>query len=203
MPNETFILSAISYKNIIKAFPIVYAVNYVANYVDPINIFEFGTYKGDTTLMIAHNISNKNATIYTLDILRDEAIKYKNEMIFSDFKLASINDSEKGKALLNYSGRVKIIRLFGDSYTYDFGIYYRKMNFIYVDGSHKYKFVKRDTENAFKMLADTGIIMWDDVLWEDVMRCLAEFCKDYPIYYLDNGHSAIYYQINGIPQTAK
>ncbi|MGB9596891.1 MAG: class I SAM-dependent methyltransferase [Candidatus Poribacteria bacterium] len=198
--NINLFFSISNLKNINKTFPIAYAVNCVTRLCNPVNIFEFGTYKGETTLMIAQNVSDKNATVYTLDILQEEVIKYKNEMISSDFKLATINDSEKGKVLLNYNGQTKIIRLFGDSYTYDFTEYYGKMNFIYVDGSHKYKFVKKDTENAFKMLANTGIIMWDDVMWDDVMRCLAEFRKNYQIYYLDNGHSGIYCQINGVPQ---
>lgn len=54
----------------------------------------------------------------------------------------------------------------------------RKINFedlgefdmIFIDGDHHYAPVKSDTENAFKVLKDQGIIMWHDVMWDNVIR---------------------------------
>ena len=168
-------------------------------YIKPKNVFEFGTYRGITTLTIANNA--QEATIYTLDITSEEVKKYVDEMIPSDYELARIDDAQIGEYFRDYGGNNRIIQLLADSYEFDFSEYENKMDFIYVDGSHKYKYAKKDTENAFKMLSDTGIIMWDDVLWSDVMQVLAEFKETYPIYYLDNKITAIYYQKDGAPQT--
>jgi hypothetical protein len=36
------------------------------------------------------------------------------------------------------------------------------MDLVFIDASHSYSYVRSDTEAALKMLAPTGMIVWDD-----------------------------------------
>ena len=40
-------------------------------------------------------------------------------------------------------------------------------NVIYIDGHHKYEYVKRDFINSFNVLKENGILICDDFLWFD------------------------------------
>ena len=50
-----------------------------------------------------------------------------------------------------------------NSLTYDFSKLNKKFDLIFIDGDHSYAAVKKDTENAFKLLKDeNSIIVWHD-----------------------------------------
>ena len=50
-----------------------------------------------------------------------------------------------------------------NSMTYDFSQLNKKFDLIFIDGDHSYGAVKKDTENAFKLLKDeNSIIVWHD-----------------------------------------
>jgi predicted O-methyltransferase YrrM len=49
--------------------------------------------------------------------------------------------------------------------TYDYTPFLKKIDLVVVDGDHSYKFVKSDSENAFKLLRPGGMILWDDYVW--------------------------------------
>jgi predicted O-methyltransferase YrrM len=69
-----------------------------------------------------------------------------------------------------------ITQLLGDSRTFEFEAYENQMGLILVDGSHDYECVRSDSENALKMLAPGGMIVWDDYTpqWRAVVRAVDE-----------------------------
>jgi hypothetical protein len=74
----------------------------------------------------------------------------------------------------------RILQHFGDSRVFDFSPFYGKMDLVFVDASHAYEAVLNDSLQAFKLISDTGIIVWDDydpIHGLGVMRALAEIAK--------------------------
>ena len=98
---------------------------------NPKNIFEIGTFEGLTTLILAMN-SKKNAKIFTLDIPpKIPKSKYKiNSMNYKYIK-------KRGKIL--FEGTIyqrKIKKLYGDSATFDYAPFRKKMDFVFIDGCY-------------------------------------------------------------------
>jgi predicted O-methyltransferase YrrM len=116
---------------------------------NPRAIFEVGTYTGETTLLMAAN-TESDCKIFTLDL-----------------PLADITPVDKGGYLPGSffhgnSLEKKILQLHGRSESFDFSVYAKSMDLIFIDGDHRYEFVKKDTENALKMIKPGGLIVWDD-----------------------------------------
>jgi predicted O-methyltransferase YrrM len=121
-------------------------------------IFEFGTYRGDTTWLLAHNLPE--AHVYTLDLAGPEAVSG-----------AQLELTDAGEYFgrwdrgARFRGRLeanRISQLFGDSATFDFSPYAGAIDLVYVDASHSYSYVRSDTEAALRMLSASGTIVWDD-----------------------------------------
>jgi hypothetical protein len=70
-----------------------------------------------------------------------------------------------------------VTHLEGNSLDFDFSPYAGKFDLVFVDGDHHYESVKKDTENAFRLLKDdSAMIVWhdyghdpSDIRW-DVLR---------------------------------
>lgn len=59
------------------------------------------------------------------------------------------------------------------------------MDFVFVDGAHDYQSVRKDTENALRLLRPGGVILWHDYgVAEGVTLCLNELAKDLPLVWL-------------------
>ncbi len=153
----------------------------------PRRIFEIGTFNGNTTLQMAVNSGN-DCQIFTLHY--DPA---KLETPDSKFKLAEgdkkyIGNQEMVFRSTPYENKINL--LFGDSAQFDFYPYYGRMDFVFIDGSHAYDYVRNDTEQAFRMLGEKGVIIWDDydASWPDVIRYLNELAQQKEICWI-NGTS--------------
>ena len=120
-------------------------------------IFEFGTYHGETAWLLAHN--NPSAQVYTLDFPDlDSARSARFELTDPEY----FERWERGQKFTGTAEGRRITQLYGDSATFDFRPYYRRMDLIYIDASHSYSYVRSDSEVALKMLSDGGTIVWDD-----------------------------------------
>lgn len=69
---------------------------------------------------------------------------------------------DKGQAYFS-KNILNIKHIYHDSTRFDFS-QLGKFDLIFIDGHHTQKSVQRDTENAFKVLNDDGIIIWHDYL---------------------------------------
>ena len=124
------------------------------------NLFEFGTFMGSTTLVLALN-SADDARISTFDLGSAPSVhQHEADAPLTAMHLAS-------KDALDFIGtRVehKITALNGDSLKQDFSAFHNQMDWIFIDGGHDLACVKADTENAFRMIDQTkpACIAWHD-----------------------------------------
>ena len=154
-------------------------------------IFEFGTYRGDTTWLLAHNLPR--ARVYTLDLGGPDATG-SAELELTD-AAEYFTDWDRGARFRDTPEAARITRLVGDSATFDFSPYRGTMDLVYVDASHSFSYVKSDTEAALTMLSATGTIVWDDYthysgIWA-YLDALASGLEG-PIYHLLGTRLALY-----------
>ena len=146
----------------------------------PRTIFEIATFLGGTTLQLAAN-SESDAVVYTLDLPPRGHPEYAPPKV-SDAGL-DVYPVQPGIRFKNSPYSQRIRQLFADSQTYDFRPYNGSIDLILVDGCHHYDFVRRDTENALKMRAPGGIVLWHDYgpHAPDVVKFLNELCLTVPL----------------------
>ena len=156
----------------------------ICQWLKPRRTFEIGTYRGATALAIAMN-SPADAAVFTLDLpprAREGQV-----------------DDEIGSAYRGTEAGSKITQLYGDSTTFDFRPYERSMDLVLVDGNHDERFVSVDSANAMRMLKPSGVIIWDDYLWDrkypecaGVTRSLDKLSEEYDIANIAGTRLAVY-----------
>lgn len=140
-------------------------------------IFEFGTYRGQTTCGLAAVC--KDAQIYTLNLPPDDDPRYAPFI---------------GMYIARSPDRDRITQIFSDSRTFDTTPYRESMDYIFIDGDHSYEGVKNDTEKALQLLKPGGIIVWHDYAAKSpgVLEYLAEFSQDRPLFRIRKTCLAVY-----------
>lgn len=146
--------------------------------VFPVNVLEFGTFNGRTTINIAANIP-ENGNVITVDLPKS---KLKN----TKYKLEGVNEKDEHDEL-GYVGKTTKLYMRHDRYrskikqfwmdTADFPAeeYESTFGFIFVDASHTYENCKNDTHTALKCVKDYGFILWHDYAgWPGVTQALDE-----------------------------
>jgi predicted O-methyltransferase YrrM len=141
----------------------------LAQITKPTTIFEFGTYDGSTTLLLARAVPD--ARITTLDLPPDllGTLDWLAEQ-----QLSVVGGV--GSKFRDQPESARITQLLGDSRTFDFDTFTNQVGLVLVDGSHEFQCVSSDSENALKMLAPGGMIVWDDYApqWPGVVRAVDE-----------------------------
>lgn len=143
-------------------------------------VFEIGTCSGKTAYNLALNIPGM---VYTLDLPPDATttlLPVENQ----DRAFMGLKNHEKywlGKLSAN-----RIIPLYGDSASYDFSLYHKRMDLVFVDGAHSYDYVCKDSESALAMIRDRGVIAWHDYApcWPGVVRALNKLALKIPLCHL-------------------
>jgi len=176
-PNETQILATVTCE------------------LKPRTVFEIGTYNGFTALHFAYNTPD-DSKIYTLDLPPDFEIRDKGHYSYDDFLVVELSKKNVARRVYksNPMGR-KIVELFGDSEKFDYSPYYGKIDLVFIDGNHSYAYVKSDTENAFRMLSDRGVIIWHDfdyIIHRDVFKYLNQLSRERKIHSIPHTRFAIY-----------
>jgi predicted O-methyltransferase YrrM len=161
----------------------------------PQRIFEIGTYNGFTTLHMAVN-SPVSCQIFTLDLPADYNVNNAKDSSYDDLLVIKLSQTTINQRFYKkHPLENKIIELYGDSAVFDFSRYDGKMDIVFIDGNHSLSYVKSDTENAFKMLSEQGVIVWHDfdyIIHKEVFNYLNELSKKYPIYSVPQTRFAIY-----------
>jgi len=139
---------------------------YIMRALKPQLVFEFGTFVGRTTRLLALN-SHPDCRIVTIDLPPDHV---KHE-VGEAFKKTPEND--------------KITQLYGDSRVFDFSPWYGQCDFVWVDASHDYSYVVSDTRNALKLCRPGGWIGWHDyrhtAWWSGVTRTVRQLHRKYHV----------------------
>ena len=159
----------------------------MASAVNAKRIFEFGTYRGQTTCGLATLC--KDAQIYTLNLAPDHDPRYAPYI---------------GMYIAKSPDRDRITQIYHDSRTFDTTPYRESMDYIFIDGDHSYEGVKNDTEKALQLLKPGGVIVWHDYAAKSpgVLDYLAEFSQERPLFRLRKTCLAVY--VDGVnPEKAQ
>lgn len=151
------------------------------------NYFEIGTWRGES----AYNVSQFAANVYTLNLSAEDMVVFNQPASYI-------------KQVGAFSKNVPNIQhLSGNSFTFDFGPYEKKMDLVFVDGDHRYPAVINDTKKAFSLLKDKNCcIVWHDYaatpdeLRHEVMLGILDAAPEWArkhIYKVSNCLCAIYY----------
>jgi predicted O-methyltransferase YrrM len=151
-----------------------FCVAAIAGLHGPKRIFEFGTFDGATTLLLARAVPS--AEVFTLDLppetfVAPEAFGYPR----SPENFESPHD-EVGHEFLGTQQSDRITQLFGDSRTFDYSDYVGRMDLVLVDAGHGYEEASADTENALRLAGPSGVVIWDDYIpmWPGVIQAVNE-----------------------------
>lgn len=140
----------------------------------PSQIFEFGTYLGASTLLLAMN-APVDATIHTLELPQEERESY----YMRSFGTTLGWTFEAGRTFKDSSHAKRIRQHLGTSGAFDFAPFTAAVDVVFVDGDHRYEQVWSDTRAALRMVRPGGVIAWDDYTPGSlgVVRCLNELGK--------------------------
>lgn len=142
----------------------------IAKRLGQCRIFEIGSFRGRTTVNLAHNCPEAELVTFDLptDQLTDDGLAYR----LSPKGQQEAGDKERGYFFERYphlAGR--ITRLFGDSAQYDFRPQYGTFDLVLIDGSHRYENVLIDSETALRLLRpDGGVVLWHDYVDHPELR---------------------------------
>ena len=128
-------------------------------------IFEFGTYSGRTTYLLARN-APENARVGTITLRVDDHDDYRVDPSDPDstrWRSIALRESVFERFYYSDTGvEPKIEQIFGDSKAFDESAWHNRCDIVFIDGSHAYSYVKNDSEKAFKMVRPGGIVLWHD-----------------------------------------
>jgi predicted O-methyltransferase YrrM len=128
-----------------------------AKLVNAKRVFEFGTFKGATTLNLALNLPG--AEIFTFDLAPCLAGSVKQ-----DYYHAAISRQHFEQQTMEFD-RVQhgaqIHRIEDESLRFDSSPYHGSMDLVFVDGGHDRATLDADTRNAF-LMAPHGCVAWHD-----------------------------------------
>ncbi|HLH88610.1 MAG TPA: class I SAM-dependent methyltransferase [Xanthobacteraceae bacterium] len=138
-------------------------------------IVEIGTFDGRTTLNLAVNAPDASRLV-TLDLPPEDRAAFAlapGERQYVDKRAPGARFRE---AAPPWSGAAaRITQMLGDSATFDWSPYRGQAGLVFVDGSHAYEYVRKDSETAFGLLGPGGMVLWHDYgRWEGVTRALDE-----------------------------
>lgn len=70
----------------------------------------------------------------------------------------------------------RIVQLFGDSRSLDFGPWSVSVDLVLIDGGHSYECASSDTRSALQIVGGNGVIVWDDYMrgWPVVVQAVDE-----------------------------
>jgi predicted O-methyltransferase YrrM len=169
--------------------------------LSPAEFFEFGTYLGATSVLLAIN-SSEHAKVTTMDLPPENIAPKTNDTDDSRILCDDVeNDNylrrmfaEKGAFYIDRTDEItkrKIHRIHHDSRTLNplnLGLSER-FDFIFIDGGHDYETVKIDTANALSMAKDDAVIIWHDYrskIHGDVTKFVDEFSSENSVIHVQN-----------------
>jgi len=136
--------------------------------LNPITAIEVGVFEGENAKSILKNLNIDR--IFLID-------PYKK---YDDYKkegncINIVKAKQKAfKRLKRFSNKIIWILDYSSNASKEIK---RKVDFVYIDGNHKYKYVKDDLENYWKLIKNGGIMSGHDIQCLDVSKAVIEFCN--------------------------
>lgn len=117
----------------------------------PERIFEFGTYIGSATLVMAMN-AGPDCLVDTLDLPPEE-------------RPSGYDPFEVGVAFRSSRYAKNIVQHYGDSRSMDWSGREGTYDLVFVDADHSYECVRNDSLIALRMVRPGGVVVWDDYIY--------------------------------------
>jgi hypothetical protein len=172
--------------------------------VVPKFIFEFGTYRGETTRLLLENLPDsecdvESERIYTLDLPDIDNVVFQG----SDKIIAEKALGFSRKYLTSTKSNL-VKQIFQDSMKFEpEDFLHNKFQYIFIDANHEVSYVKKDTENATKMLADApSCIIWHDYgnpEFPELTQYLDELSNSMELYHVENTMLVFYLLGKDVP----
>lgn len=160
-----------------------HALASVVKALQPKVILETGTYLGVSTLAMALN-APPDCRLYTVDLPDDATAAQVPGLNAIDQGHVLTSRHRVGEAFLHSPLRERIQQIREDSMTFHAEKWLSIADLVYIDGGHSLACVTKDTENAFRVLAPGGTIVWDDYfhLYPDVVSFLDTLADQHPLH---------------------
>lgn len=160
-------------------------------------VFEFGTFRGQTTWVLAANLQSPGGRVYTLDLPRELSILDGIVWTGTDREVA-VASIRCERCFSNSEYESRITEIFCDSMSFDASPFAGQVQYVFIDGNHHEEYVKKDTQNAMLMLADDGpaCIVWHDYgTYPHLTRYLDTLSNEIPLYHVAETRLAFYSRI--------
>ncbi len=163
----------------------------LCRHLRPRRIFEIGTFRGSSTLVMAMN-TREHTEILTLDLdpERREEVTFATE----NGNITGVAFTV-GELFVSTPFLGKIRQLYGDSAAFDFEEFSQAVDLVFVDGNHRYENVRSDSEHALRMVRPGGAVLWDDYhpIWgPGVIRAIDELATEIDLVRIAGTRFALY-----------
>ncbi len=132
----------------------------------PINVAEIGVFMGKNSKSILKELNVKK--IYLIDPY-EKYSGYSEDGLYDELSRAR---KIAHKALRDYNKKIIWVERYSDIAADRIK---EEIDFVYIDGNHAYKYVKKDINLYWKKLRKEGILAGHDIADKDVSKALIEF----------------------------
>ncbi|MEH1910658.1 MAG: class I SAM-dependent methyltransferase [Nostoc sp.] len=134
------------------------AIATICHIVKPQTVIEIGTFRGETTDLIAQNLVD--ADIYTLELPQTFS-RHSFRADSDDLEVLKLR--KPGLYIQDmYATNSRIHQIYGDSAVFNFEGINQTFDLAFIDGAHSSEYVKNDTEKLLPLMNPGGWIIWDD-----------------------------------------
>ena len=144
-------------------------------YFQPKLLLEVGTYRGTTTRLMLDSL-NPVARIYTIDLPLDR--QFEQTASATDQPL--IEDPKVGVDYLSHPLAGQVTQILGNSLEPStWQQVPSNIEFAFIDASHSYEAVRKDTQQVFGKIAPEAVVIWHDyTLAETAERGVGKFIRE-------------------------
>jgi predicted O-methyltransferase YrrM len=170
-----------------------HAIATLVKALQPRTVLEFGTYLGVSAFTIALNATS-DCHIFTVDLPEATCFSAESGLNAIDQTHVIKSRHRVGEAFLRSPFKKQITQIRADSLAFRAETLVANVDLAYVDGGHSLACITKDTENAFRVLAPNGSILWDDYfhLYPDVVSFLDNLRCDYPLHRIPGTNYVFY-----------
>ena len=168
--------------------------------LQPRAILEFGTYLGVGAYAMALNAPSQTQ-LYTIDLPDSAQASAAHSLNRIDQGHVATSRGRVGQAFLGTPQAKRIIQIRADSLQLRIEEHLSRAELILIDGGHSTPIIARDTDNAFRVLADNGVVLWDDYfhLYPDVVSYLDRLSRERTLWRISGTNFVFYHHHSPSP----
>jgi hypothetical protein len=170
-----------------------YILGALVRSLQPATILEFGTYLGVSALSMMLN-APPDCRLFTVDLPDTARPGSVPELNALDQRHISTSRHRVGEAFAGTDFSKRITQIAADSMIFRAESVLPVADCVYVDGGHSLPVITKDTENAFRVLAPNGTIIWDDYfhLYPDVVKFLDDLSNRHELIGIEGSNYVVF-----------